>query len=738
MRSLVAPAGSHAARRRVRPRGLRRPSFGVSLLLAALLSAPAPAPAAAQAEVDPAALGPYAVTLADQPFWYPSGATLDIQVRVENLSEEPLEGFRLQIASYDRVLSRSALEESFDGDPFGEPPVVTFEQFDAVVPAGGEETVTLRTPLSDLATLALDTEAGGVYPLGIDLADANGTLLGAGVVTELIYYPGEPLEVSLPIVLVVPLNDVANRGPDGVFAAGDDGTVPLERALAPEGWLSGALDAMEQVAGRDGLHFGLAPTPRLVEEIADMADGYTRRTADGTEEEVPPDAGPAQAARAALDTLTRLLETNGVQPLLVPYSFPDLPTLAHIESRTGPGPIAPQLTVAEEVLATLDLSEGGFTRRWVLPPAGRLDGEALEELRILSVATGSRTFFSEESLVPPVDSSLAGCPVAALTFACPVSVGGTRGYVADPGLQERFVTLAQPGEDRLDLQKLLSETAMIREEVPGVEERVIQATMPSLWHPRPRLARRLFRALVRAPWLTTYTPNQGLAKPAPPSEREVVGVIGDLPRAPDESYFAELAETEDVVEDLRDIGAPESLVTRLSRNILVALGRSWWPDEALAERGASYASVARAEAEEHLGRIEILAAPNITMTSRATDVQFLVRNQNPYPVRLDVALESPNLRVDDLSLPDAFPGEATTPVEASVAAQTSGIFQVSLTASTPAGSEVDELVISVRSTELNEIALVITLGALAFLVSFYVYRGVRRRRGRPDSEPATT
>jgi hypothetical protein len=706
------------------------------LLMAGLLSTIAPPSASAQVEGDPLALGPYAVRLVDQPFWYGSGRTLDIRVKVENLSEEPLEGFRLQISSYARVTSRSALEESFDGDPFGDPQVVTFEQFETAVPAGGEETVTLKTPLADLATLTLDTEAGGVYPLGIDLADVNGTLLGAAVVTELIYYPGEPLETSLPAVLVAPLNDVATRGPDGVFAVDDDGVVPLEAAVAPDGWLTGTLTAMQRGAARD-LHFGLAPTPRLVEEIADMADGYTRRTADGEEEEVPPDAAAPEAARAALQTLTDLLETKGVQPLLVPYAFPDLPTLAHTESRRGPGPIAPQLTVAEEVLATLELDRGGFTRRWIFPPAGRLDGQALEELRVLSAATGSRTFFSAESLVPPADATLGGCPVELLTFACPVAVDETQGYVADSGLQQRFIALAQPGDDRLDLQRLLSETAMIREEVPGVEERVIQATMPSLWHPRPRLARLLFKALAEAPWLTTYTPNQGLHKTAPPVDRDAVGVIGGLPRAPDETYFAELAEAEDVVEDLRDIGAPEPLVTRLARNILVAFGRSWWAADELAEQGAVFASVARSEAEEHLGGIEILAAPNITMTSRATDVQFLVRNENPYPVRLDVALESPNLRVDDLDVPDEFPAEATTPVEASVAAQTSGIFQVSLTANTPAGSEVDELVISVRSTELNQIALGITVGALAFLVSFYLYRGVRRRRSAQDSETAT-
>ncbi|HYO60326.1 MAG TPA: DUF6049 family protein [Actinomycetota bacterium] len=705
---------------------MRRLRLLIPVLAASLLAGPL-APARAQ---DPL----YSITLVGQPFWHDGEDALDVGIKVTNLSETPLEGFRLQISSYERLTSRSALVESFDGNPFGSPTFVTFEEFETAVPPGESKTVVLRTPIADLATLATGT--GGVYPLGIDLADTSGVLLGTSVVTELVYYPGEPPETQLATVLVVPLNDVATRGPDGVFAATEDAGVPLEAAVAPDGWLRGALDAMSS-ATDSGLHFALAPTPRLVEEVADMADGYTRRSADGTEEEVPRDAASAEAAGETLAALTELLDTNGVQPLLVPYSFADLPALAHIDA-PAPGPIARQLTVAEEVLGGLDLTKAGFTRRWVFPPAGRLDGRALTELRALSAETGTRTFFSAESLVPPLDPDLAGCPEAFATFTCPISVAGTAGYQADSGLQTRFIALAEPGDDRLDLQRLLAETAMIREELPGRTDRVIQATMPSLWHPRPKLARLMFRAFARAPWLRTLTPNQGLKQAAAPVDRQAVTVINDLPRAPGDAYFDDLAAAEDLVDDVRDIGAPETLVTRLERDILVAYGRTWWSDVALAEEGRAFAEVARREAEEHLGRIAVHAAPEITMTSRSTDVQFLVVNENPYPVRLDVGLESPNLVVDDLRVPAEFPPEATTPVQASVAAQTSGIFQVSLTARTPAGVVVDELVISVRSTELNQIALGITLGALAFLVSFYAYRAVRRRRAAAETAPEST
>jgi hypothetical protein len=51
--------------------------------------------------------------------------------------------------------------------------------------------------------------------------------------------------------------------------------------------------------------------------------------------------------------------------------------------------------------------------------------------------------------------------------------------VSDPGLSERLSWLQLRTQDRLSLQQFFAETAMIREELPGVTGRVIQATIPS-------------------------------------------------------------------------------------------------------------------------------------------------------------------------------------------------------------------------------------------------------------------
>jgi hypothetical protein len=71
-----------------------------------------------------------------------------------------------------------------------------------------------------------------------------------------------------------------------------------------------------------------------------------------------------------------------------------------------------------------------------------------------------------------------------------------------------------------------------------------------------------------------------------------------------------------------------------------------------------------------------------------------------------------------------------------IRAGSSGIFPLEVAVETPDGSyEIDKRSITVRSTEFNQVALLITLGALGFLVFFFLLRGIRRRRG-PDEVAA--
>lgn len=667
---------------------------------------------------------PVHLVLTRQPPWHDDSGPLDIKVRIENDSVEELTGFTLQLIRYERLTSRTSLEESFDGG-FG--PTYAFpKEFQRAIGPGGTESVRLEDPISTL--FPLGPGEAGVYPLTIAVLDpTTGETLDEQH-TQLIYYPSKP-ETRLLLVPVVPLNDVPARAPDGNYHEDvSSGGWPLETGLRLDGWLDGLLNAIQKESG--DLHLGLAPTPRLVEEIADMADGYTKVSSGSEVEEVPEDSNEARTAAAWLDDLTDALDSEGVQPLLVPYSFPDLPALvSELESADR------QVSTGQQVMA--DHADSVINARWLFPPGGRLDAGALDDLRISGIA--ARTFFSPDSLEGS-DNPLNGCPEQSPSFTCPVRVRSEAeeavGYVADGNLQARLSALEREGEKQVMLQRFFAETAMIREELPGVSDRVIQATIPVGWRPGPGLSRRLFRGLASAPWLRTLTPSEGLRRARP----QIRGVVPNLPDSslqPDESYYAQVSETQAVVEQFKSIGPPEDLLVRLRRNLLVAQSRSWWVDASRLEEGREYATRAAEEVADEFSKIRMSGRDAITLTSREGPVSFVVSNDTGYRVTLDFKLASQQLRFEDEAFTETIP-PGNRIIQRQATAQSSGTFAMDALVETPDGSPVTQKRIYIRSTELNRVALGLTIAALLFVVIFYALRAVQRRKRAVNGQPTET
>lgn len=692
--------------------------------------------------------------LVHQPLWHEPGDTLGITLRITNTGTQPIPGFLLPIAAHARVPTRSDLELVFDGVLGYEASRYTNEASSETALDPGESTIVrVEDPVVSLQSLATaGVDEGGVYPLTLSLVDASTGALFDSLTTPLIYYP-KPPETALDVVLVVPLNDLPRRAPDGSFPSDVPGSSPLEAAVGGNGWLTGMVSALERwtrpqppplVAAprrtRDRkrrpapkpppaeprVRVALAPTPRLLEELADLAGGF-RRSDDGDGQEVPATAPTAQAAARTLQTLRTLLRRDGVQPLLVPYSFPDLPSLGGLEQ------IADQLGEASAVYQdTLDRRIGAG---WLYPPAGRLDEPTLDRVRSLGAA--ERSFFYPDALVPPADLEVASCPATFGSFLCPIRVntirGPTLGYVTDTGIQSRFSALEREGDDAADLQNLFAETAMLREEAPGVTGRVLQATVPSLWRPSPDLFSRLLRGFAIAPWLRTWTPTEGLGHASEMRVRRVVEAATDVSGPVDEEGSQTVAEAEAIVKSfghlIDDPGASTEtgLFQRLARNVMVARSRSWWSDPVLAPLGPSYASESKEEAETNLSRVSI-AAEDITLTSSRGLIQALVFNDNPYPVSVVVHLQSPKLDLEQTEIDERVPPESVRKVEVEALTEASGTFPLFIRLETSDGYGIAETSISVSSTEFNEVALGITVGALLFLVLFYAARVLRGRR----------
>jgi Family of unknown function (DUF6049) len=130
---------------------------------------------------------------------------------------------------------------------------------------------------------------------------------------------------------------------------------------------------------------------------------------------------------------------------------------------------------------------------------------------------------------------------------------------------------------------------------------------------------------------------------------------------------------------------------------------------------------------------------SIQLTSREGTLPFSFQNGLDYPVRVEVRFVS-----DQLTFKGLEGGETSTLVlepgvtspEFSVEALTSGSFPLSIEMRSPDGGlALGGQVVSVRSTALSRIAILLSVGAAAFLVVWWLAQLRRRRHRPPASEP---
>lgn len=678
-------------------------------------------------------VGEVTTTLIRQPVWYGPQDSLGIRVRIQNASSAPVAGFQIVIGVGARVTNRSTLHSRFETGP----DVITSSLpffFDRTIPPQSSAVIDIDEPLSSFATFATTT-SGGVYPATISLIDTTSSQTLSTEITSLIYYPQLP-ETRLNLALLLPLTTSPERLPDGTFTTENS---ELASAIDPGGWLStyaevlgvatdpievrrsgsrrGQRKKQEAAPPPDPVHLSIAPTPRMIEELQDMADGFV--AGEQRFSSTSPEAG---AAERFLGALAEILQKSEVQTVPGPYAFPDLPTLVEqlpIEHA------AEQLATGKDILQ--EVVDPDLDDEWLFPPAGRLDARTLAEFQRLGQA--STVFLSDPSVATPVDPAAVGCPQPSQTFTCIAEVrtiqDTSRALVADAGLTDIVAKLPTRPHDRATLQQFFAETSMIREELPGIPDRIVHVTIPSLWRPSKNLAKTLIEGLREAPWLTTVTAAEAIESAGETSDREIVESAAPIANTPDDSFFDAVEASADVVDSYgRVVPTSSQRIVRMKRNIMTALSRSWWRK---AGGGGNYAEEARREAEAELGKISLAGPPTVTFTARRGELQLVVINSADYPVRVKLDFFSANLDLGSPNTTAVYP-PGNQPITVKAIARTSGDFPIRVRLLTPDDRLIAETTIRIRSTSLNRVALTITVGALVFLILFYMGRSFRRKK----------
>lgn len=563
-------------------------------------------------------------------------------------------------------------------------------------------------------SLGLPARSFGVYQLAVEAVDADQDR--AGVLRTFLpwYPPGNPFQ-PLRLAWLWPLVDVPRQDAQGVFT--DD---RLATELRPGGALDGLLGAGAQAA-RSGVALTWVVDPQLLASVAAMSQGYRVRAGPGASP--GPDgttAGSGQADAARWLAAARAALGSG-SVLALGYADPDAVAL----QRAG---LERDLTLATTQGATEAASLLGrpVTGDVAWPAGGLVDPATLETLR----AAGVRAAVVSERQAPP-PTGLTYTPTGRVTL--PALGGSVAGLVPDATLSGLLATdLADPAVAGAAVQRFLAETALVTAERPGGTARTVLLAPPRRWRPPAEVAARLLAA-TKVPWVTPVGLDALRAEPPPTPTRPVLDY-------PEQARSGELAPAylQGVARlraDLRRLATvvvgPSATVSAYDGAILALESAAWRGDPGA---GRALFATVRAGLDRQVGRVRLVATPNVTLASQRGLIPVTVVNDLAEPVTVGVVLRPRNSArlVPTEPAPVTVAPHSSRQLDVPVAAVATGLVTVDVALRTPQGEPFGAPVsITVRATRIGPLGLAVTGGALVVLFALAGLRIVRRvRRAR--------
>jgi hypothetical protein len=341
-----------------------------------------------------------------------------------------------------------------------------------------------------------------------------------------------------------------------------------------------------------------------------------------------------------------------------------------------------------------------------------------------------------------------------LTFAQPteLAVAGDRLSVlgADSELSARAGEASQRGGAVLVANQVLAELAMIDLEAPS-DMRGVVVEPPSGVALDPDFLSVLMAGLDGNPLVQGATLQQ-LFSDVPAGTSGNQPIVRDL-QSPASGVsplpgVAGLAEARDALSADAEVYGTAA-VGSLAQQVADSLSSLFSGPE----RATILAEV-RVAADADLSRVRLPAGTSITLTSRQGRLPLTLASTASSPARVSLVLTSEELSFVATRFAQGYcrpvnPGsedcqltlsQSTTTLQIPVVARTSGAFTLLLTMGTPDGSVVfARSSVTVRSTAISDVALVLMVGALLFLIVWWarnVRHGRRARRLVPKAGTA--
>ncbi len=667
-----------------------------------------------------AAAPAYTMTLLVQtPFTTVKDPLLQVSVRISNSGGEPAAGLSVGLVIGQPIRSRDAYDRFVRGGTVGS--ILTtldFPQKGSLAP-GQTRTFAIRQDLSMTGVTATDSL---VYPAQVQIR-SNGVAIDA-LNTPLVHIVRKP-EVPLRTAWWAELTAPPAFDPAGVLVDRS-----FEAAITPDGWIGAQVEALRRMVedpSRD-VEIDVAIEPAVVDQLARMADGYTR--VDGTKV-----AAGTDGARRAADILTVLRElaaTPKIQWSAMGFSAPNIPSLV---SSGLSDDLDRQAAAGAATLNTIRITPTGLVAR---PPGGELSDASITAL----VSRGASTILADADTVVrlPQDKGFAPLPTAEVDAG---TIGTADLVLPDPGTQALVEDPALQADPVLEAQTVLGELATIWRESPvpapptvrGIALALPAGLPAGLWGP-------LTRRIADAPFLRTMTAQELVREVTPRGPLETL-------RDPSAATFTRTY-AEGIRNERRDVQAframlvdPSPVPDRLDLDLLYAesgvylgdgefVGRAW-VDQVTTTTRAVFERVGP-PSEGPTGNTQVF-----TFTSKEGTVPVRMGDPGPTPLRVVVQLRSAWFRFPDGSVQTVVldrPNQVVTfRVEATAGSQGHSI-QLLVRAPPPSGRPIDQHALVVRTAAVNGFALMITVAAALGLVLLWTRRLVRSRR-RPPPEAST-
>jgi hypothetical protein len=676
-----------------------RSSRGSRLVLSVFAILWIAAPAGAQTSDGSSAT----IRLVAQTAWTtPDKPQLRITLRVTNDGDSTIADPRVVWTLGSRVTSRDGYESAVDEGPSSIAAAETITLPGDLAPGTSTE---VRVRIDTTETGGIVQDDSSVYPLQLELRSDDQPI--AAVTTAAIHITQRPrqrvlfswwTEIATPVAF----------GPDGALI--DPG---FEEALGSDGGVVAQVKAIGELVANPGSRsiVDLIVSPAALDQLRQAADGYER----GDGRVVRKDDVAPSAAAETLDRLRRIAADPRVRIYAMPFAAPRFPALLSFRLHTH---LQAQWQMGDELVEQVLGERPDPTV--VRPPGLALDQASVDHVE----ARGATTILGAADSVerPSQPNDFAPLPAAALSTTSGGSMDlllpdpGTQALLSDPVLLEDPVRAAQV---------VLGELATIwkEEPVPGPDEvrGLALDLLPDLpaafWD---EAVRRLSRAPFLRPTHAADLPDRVLPEPGQ----------AELPATPPERFSPDYSN--DLVATGRRVSAFDSILEEppgeaelLRRSLLYAEASQYIDNEG---SGRVWIDAVNGVLDRTFSRLAPDTSRVLTFTSRS-GITIPLRLGDPGERILNVTIELASGRVEFLGgnprtvrveQPDQV---ITFPVEVKAA----GPSNIDVRVMSPDGAVLSRSTLVIRSTALNPIALIITIGAGSILVGLWSRRLFRRR-----------